>query len=64
MTRDMPEFCDVWGCWTRVQTWCPLCEKVLCVPHDTARHGCLGDQADDEDWGPDSAAEQLERGPR
>ena len=50
MGRDMPEFCEVWGCWTRAQTWCPLCEKFLCDAHDArgALHGCLGYQDDDD----------------
>lgn len=46
--RDMPEFCDERACWARVETWCPLCKKFLCVPHD-ARHECLGHRDDEED---------------
>lgn len=47
MSRDMPEHCDAPRCWAKAETWCPLCEQFLCVPHD-ARHPCLGGR-DEED---------------
>lgn len=45
MDRETPEFCDARACWAKVETWCPLCQQFLCVPHDS-RHECLGGDDD------------------
>ena len=41
--------CEQPGCTREVQTWCPLCEKLLCLEHDpltpSRRHDCLAGPA-------------------
>jgi hypothetical protein len=48
----VPELCERPGCPRAAETWCPLCEKFLCVLHDELvprrMHACLGEPADED----------------
>ena len=47
---DPPELCQQPGCTLAVETWCPLCERFLCLAHDrlvpVRNHDCLSGPAD------------------
>lgn len=49
---EVPIWCQQPGCTQKVETWCPLCDKFLCLVHDSlvpARmHNCLGGPADED----------------
>lgn len=51
-TSVVPETCEHPGCTSAVETFCPLCEKCLCLTHDELvprrRHACLGEPADED----------------
>ena len=46
----VPEHCQQGDCMRRVEIWCPLCERFLCIEHDelvpARHHDCLGGTAD------------------
>jgi len=48
--RPLPDQCEQGECQQPVETWCPLCERFLCKPHDeltpTRRHDCLRGKAE------------------
>jgi hypothetical protein len=50
---EIPILCEQDGCQRPVETYCPLCERFLCQPHDVLVpvrcHDCLGGPADDDD---------------
>jgi hypothetical protein len=50
---DVPVWCQQTGCTRPVETWCPLCDRFLCLPHDALVpvrcHDCLGGPAEDDD---------------
>jgi hypothetical protein len=41
--NDIPQLCDRAGCGAPVQTFCPLCSRCFCLPHDKLPDGhiCL-----------------------
>jgi len=56
VTETIVEHCEQADCTRPVATWCPLCEKYLCLLHDELvpirRHDCLGGPADPVTAGP------------
>jgi hypothetical protein len=48
----VPIWCQQHGCHARVEIWCPLCSKFLCLEHDplvpVRRHDCLRGPADED----------------
>ena len=52
MVADIPDKCEQKECERPVETWCPLCQRFLCLLHDrltpVRHHDCLAGEA--EHW--------------
>ena len=49
--KEVPEWCQQFGCRQPVETWCPLCRSYFCAEHDELyprrRHDCLRGKAEE-----------------
>jgi hypothetical protein len=44
---DLPDTCERFGCTAPMATWCPICSRFFCQPHDLlpGGHACLSSMA-------------------
>jgi hypothetical protein len=53
LPTTFPRDCQQRGCTRTIATWCPLCERFLCLEHDpltpVRMHDCLRGPAEDDE---------------
>ena len=53
LPTTFPNDCEQHGCTRGIDTWCPLCERFLCLEHDpllpVRMHDCLSGPAEHDD---------------